>query len=92
MRTTTKEEASVLTQIQPCPAFKKAPANLSGAVTSCEVQWCVHISIAPSRRLVWIGALAQQQQRQVPGFRGAGKAQWRQLGRNFGGEPDSPLC
>ena len=86
-----KEEASALTDIQPGPAFKEPPTNLSGAPSSCPEQGGFHISIAPFHCLVWIGAPAQQQKRQVPGFERAGKAQWCQLGRILGGEPASPL-
>ena len=40
--------------IQPGPACKEPPANLSGTKPSCQVQGCDHFSIALSHRLVWI--------------------------------------
>ena len=71
--------------VLPCPACKEAPANLGGAKASCIEQGGFHISTdpikAPSRRLVGIGALAQEQERRVPGFAIAGEPQWRHLGK-----------
>ena len=78
------------TDILVSPVSKEVPANLGGAKASCIEQGGFRRSTAPSRCLVGIGALAQEQERRGPLLEQAGEEQWRRLGKR-GGAADSPL-